>query len=291
MYILIHVYINTDFSIKNNILNFYLKRFAKIYPTYFIVTIVYFLIFREFSFAQYVRIILNDLFLLQGFFKTMFYLGINGGTWSLTTEIFLYFLFPFFMILLNNEASKIDILSSYKSYKILFISFLLSIILSINVMLENSDYIYANPLFRVCDFMCGMGFYFIRDKIKNLKYLGVIHIVVLLLLYISCRHVSSNYMSGQFIILPLFGLWIVIVYYSKSIIYNNKLLEYLGLISYSFYLWQFIPIALGKKIISMYELNIDLVVLGAFLINIVIASLSYHFIEERVRLFIIRKYT
>jgi peptidoglycan/LPS O-acetylase OafA/YrhL len=58
-FIMTHVYMNTDFTNQKNIFKFYLKRFAKIYPTYAISTIVYFAIFRDFSSKQYLRVIIN----------------------------------------------------------------------------------------------------------------------------------------------------------------------------------------------------------------------------------------
>jgi peptidoglycan/LPS O-acetylase OafA/YrhL len=53
-----------------------------------------------------VRVFVNDPFLLQAFFPSMFNVGINGGTWSLGVEMFLYFLFPFLM-LLSRDSAKI----------------------------------------------------------------------------------------------------------------------------------------------------------------------------------------
>jgi peptidoglycan/LPS O-acetylase OafA/YrhL len=99
-------------------------------------------------------------------------------------------------------------------------------------------------------------------------------------------------MLGQFIIVPLFGLWIVMTYYSKSLFYNNKIMEYLGLISYSFYLWQFAAIELGKKLLKEYpDINIHLIFFFSFMTNVIISMLSYHLVEERARKLIIAKYS
>ena len=103
-FIMTHVYQNTDFTKRINIFNYYIKRFAKIYPAYIIATILYFCIFHNWSGSEFVRIIVNDIFLTQAFFASMFNLGMNGGTWSLTVEMFLYFLFPFLIILLNKNG-------------------------------------------------------------------------------------------------------------------------------------------------------------------------------------------
>jgi peptidoglycan/LPS O-acetylase OafA/YrhL len=82
----------------------------------------------------------------------MFNLGINGGTWSLTVEMFLYFLFPFIILL------------AHRSAKILIPAIIFSVLTSLNVSFEIQDYIYANPVFRIGDFMCGIGFYFLKER-------------------------------------------------------------------------------------------------------------------------------
>lgn len=279
-YIMSHVYANTDFSKAVNIRSFYVKRFAKIYPTYALTTVFYFSYFRDFSLSEYVRILINDLFLVQGFFPSMFKLGINGGTWSLTVEMFLYFLFPFFLIL------------SGKSPKIAIAGIIIAILISLNVYFEKSDPVYANPIFRLADFTCGIGFYF---ALRNLGPSRCLHFLVLPLLFCVCVCLGDGkyrYMLGQFIIIPLFGLWIALVHHSSSFIYNNRMLEYLGLISYSFYLWQFVAIELGKKMVLWFPMiHLHLIVLIVFAANVAASSLSYHWIEERTRKWILFKYS
>jgi len=205
----------------------------------------------------------------------------NGATWSLTVEMFLYFLFPFLILL------------SAKSPKILIASLLIAAITSFNIYSDKSEYIYANPVFRLADFMCGIGFYFLNDKFKGVKFANLLHSAIVVLLICVCIKLGNDYqyMGGQFVIVPLFGAWIAMVYHSKSIIYNNKILEYLGLISYSFYLWHFFAMELVKKLFKIYpDISVHLLFLFAFTINLGVSSLSYHLIEERARKFILVKF-
>lgn len=280
-FIMAHVYSNTDFTKRGNIFNFYLKRFAKIYPCYAFATIIYFIFLHDYTSKQILRVLVTNPFLVQGFFPNIFTIGINGGTWSLTVEMFLYFLFPFLILL------------SAKSPKILIASLLIAAITSFNVHADKSEYIYANPVFRLSDFICGMGFYFLKDKFKEIKFSNLLHLVIVILLIYSCIKLGNDYqyMGGQFVIVPLFGAWIVMVYHSKSKIYNNIILEYLGLISYSFYLWQFVAMELGKKLVKIYpDISVHLIFLAAFTINLTVAALSYHLIEEKARKFILVKF-
>lgn len=195
--------------------------------------------------------------------------------------MFLYFLFPFLILL------------SAKSPKILIASLLIAAITSFNVRMDKSEYIYANPVIRLADFMCGMGFYFLKDKLKEIRFANALHLAVVILLICACRKLGNGYqyMGGQFVIVPLFGAWITIVYHSKSNIYDNKILEYLGLISYSFYLWQFVATGLGKKLVKIYpDVSVHLVLLAALTLNLAISILSYHFLEKRAQKFILAKF-
>lgn len=277
-FILTYVYQNTDFVNRQSISSFYLKRVARIYPTYIISTIVYFVFFHDYSLAQFCRVILNDIPLIQAFFPTMFGIGINGGTWSLSVEFFLYFIFPFLMLLCG------------KSWHVLIVGIFLSIILSLNVTLDLTDRVYAHPIFRIPDFLCGIGFYFLSGK---LKYNSMLHFLTLILIFISTAWLGNptyQYMQGQFILVPTFGLLVALVSQTKSKIYNNRILRYLGTISYSFYCWQFIALNAGKYLNKHFpEMNIFYIILIIFILNIVISSLSYHFIEKVFRRLILDK--
>lgn len=280
-FIMAHVYRETDFTNRTHIGHYYLKRFAKIYPTYILATVTYFVVFPETT-TDMVRVVTNDLFLVQAFFPSMFRLGLNGGTWSLTVEMFLYFLFPFLMLI------------TAKSPKTLWVAFGFTALISLNVYLAPTDYTYANPVMRLGDFLCGMGFYFIKDKFKDLRFAGLLHVSVIALLFGACHNFGSkgyNYMLGQGLIAPLFGLWITLLYYSKNRIFDNPVMNYLGLISYSFYLWQFVMVKLGKGIlIHDPAFNTHLLVIGGLALNLTLSALSYHLWEEKWRKVIVRRF-
>jgi peptidoglycan/LPS O-acetylase OafA/YrhL len=274
-FILTHVHMNSDFTKKREILNFFIRRIAKIYPTYIIATITFFIIYHNLSNRDIIRIVLNDISLTQAFYPSMFSLGINGGTWSISVEMFLYFLFPFFMIIFRNDA------------KIIIIGFLLVTLASLNIALVDpledkfaGDILYSNPVFRLGEFCLGIGFYFIKENKVFQKKHGLV--LTSVLLFLACTylgHFRNQYMLGQFLIAPLFGVLITFAFYSKSIVLNNGVLEYLRKISYSFYLWQF----LWTIFINANNININHLIIFHFLITLIIASISFYFIEEGVR--------
>ncbi len=279
-FVMAHVYANTDFTSRSEIYNYYLKRFAKIYPLYLISTIIFFSIFRDYSIIDYSKVIINDIFLSQGFFKSIFAIGANGGTWSLSVEMFLYFLFPFLCILLNKNGSIAVI-----------VGILMAFIISMNILLNpnTTDHIYSNPVLRVPDFLIGMGFYFIREnKIFN----NLSHILIVPALFAVCIFLGageSQYCMGQFLIASMFGVWIACVSHCNSKIYNNQIVVFLGTISYSFYIWQFTSIGFARILKEHYGFHGHFIMLSSLLLNIIIAYLSYKWIEEPCRKAIINR--
>lgn len=120
---------------------------------------------------------------------------------------------------------------------------------------REGDYIYANPIFRISDFLYGIGFYLIRKNFHLERKLDcILHFILLIILFsltVLLGNANSGYMKGQVFIVPIFAIWITLVFHSKSWFYNNKILEYLGTISYSFYLWQFVVLELGKNSLNI----------------------------------------
>ena len=279
-FILTHVYKEENIDSRIKIFNFYIKRFARIYPVYIISTITYLLIYHLEP-LQLFRTSIIDIFLIQSFFKSMFLIANNGGTWSLSVEMFLYFLFPF-VVILSNQSSKV-----------LYFALFISLITTLSLIFEQSDYIYANPIFRVSDFLFGVGFYFLAHHFKKLAQYTSIHLSMAALLIITSIFLGGadyQYMKGNFLIAPLFAFWISLIFHSKLLFYSSKIMVYLGTISYSFYLWHFISINLSQYFIEIYpQINLNIVVFATLIMNIACASLSYYFIEEKSRKYIIAK--
>lgn len=77
--------------------DYMIKRFARIYPVYFICMLLYVAVKQQYSAAD---IAINGLFLQSIFTADHF---IIGPGWSLSTEWFMYLLFPVLIVLFNNR--------------------------------------------------------------------------------------------------------------------------------------------------------------------------------------------
>ena len=281
-------YYDVDFNFKE----YLLKRFARIYPLYFIVTSLTFIYYAVFwmqnSINDFNIYIFNMLF-LKGFFDDIKFSGVAQG-WSLTVEEMFYFLVPLFFILIRkskwflifipitflvfgvclvNIFSEIDIHGFFKSYEFMF------------------DYTFFG---RVTEFFVGMALAFFlrnnknRNRFMYFTLIGIIGIVLnIYLLSIlkigNCDGIES--LQGKVIntlILPCFG--IAPLFYGlikeKTIISKflaSDLLVLLGKSSYAFYL-----IHIGIFMITLEKIKTNTFYLFVFL-NL-IAIFFYLYIEK-----------
>lgn len=293
-YILSYVYAKKSFQTSREIFGFYLKRVARLYPVYIAATLVYFIFVRPempYVVGDWIRIVINDLFLLQAFFPGMFQLGINGGTWSISVEAFFYFLFPFILLLFAKRP-----------YTLLVVSLFLTVIISVNIIGEKSSLresiknYYSNPLLRINEFMTGVAFYWLgaRGSLNQLpkwfRSASFVFILIFALTVLNQSNDGHSYMGLNCFIVPLSGL---LIFNFHNIGFgpmkNSRVIHYLGRISYSFYMWQFVAIEVGKYLKANYALHVWEIMIMVLFLNIFVSSLSYHLIEEPFRRMILKR--
>lgn len=253
------------FSFKTYLIN----RIARIYPMYFLLTILTFLAIglSNSSFApnQWVLFFLNISF-LRGFFDHFKFSGIAQG-WSLTVEETFYFLAPIiFMLIKRNNYF-------YFWLPLLFVLLGLGLVglgTQINFygffQSQNFLFWYTFPG-RCFEFFIGIGLAFayrhnwIRLRFNQFTYLGIV-IIILGIYGISVMNEGVDFQYRSIasiligtILLPMFG--VAVFYYGLlkektriSGILGSRLFILLGKSSYIFYLIHIGVIATGLHFIS-----------------------------------------
>lgn len=299
--------INNQFSFKN----FYQRRINRILPAFF------FVIFVTSFFAWYVlapdefNIFLNSVKSTTYFSENIFFANKTGGyfdlsadnmpilhTWSLAVEEQFYILLPFILLfLLRIKFHKKDILIVL--FVLSLISFSLAQISPNSYFLSRHNY-YSLYTGRAGELLAGsiIGILTTSKNVYQMSRLNKIRMISFYknifsmsgLFIVSCSiiFISNKYVFPSFLtIIPVLGV-VLILYFSDKNTFLYKFLSlrlfvFIGLISYSLYLWHWPIISLYKQYFIIDHLTgfIDyFFVISSILI---LSLLTYYFIENPCR--------
>ena len=281
------IYNKIKLSKNFNFLNFYLKRFKRIYPVLFFILSISLIIIILF---QPLDLFLNNLkvyffsligisnfyylFSKKDYFDTVFE-DPFAHTWSLGIEEQFYIIFPFFLFFFL----KIQNYSKIIFFIILIIVFGISLSIFFQ---ENIKLIFYSPLFRFWEFLIGTIAFFTYKKIKFKNNLLSLLILAILIIFIFFPK-NINLPAITLVTCVLTSIFILVYKSNNNEIINsfieNKFFIILGNISYSFYLWHL-------PIIYFYDLYFFKSFFRIPLVFIIIFILSYFFfifIENKFR--------
>ncbi|AFY91606.1 putative acyltransferase [Chamaesiphon minutus PCC 6605] len=295
---------------------FLIKRFARIYPVYILISILTlpFLVIPQVGadaigtiayLLTYLLVVILNVFLLQAWLPSLFNYWIDGGTWSLSVECFFYVLFPYILFVLKP-------LSLDRLKKLLLIFYILSLIpglVFISPLVPKVLFatVYALPIYRLSEFIIGViiAIIFITNSdrpaaksVPDRYKLVLVTIGLLTYLSIYAKAVPQIYVIHNFVAIPAIA---AIVYYCASIskgylyrILANRTFVVLGKISYSFYLVQSIPllfIETNYRMLVQYVPFIAdryLLAFAIFSITLLGSAITYYAIENPLRKFIVK---
>ncbi len=236
--------------------NYWVKRFAKIYPSYFL---AFFLVvlFNYTVKCIYPSIPQRSVFEIFGIQRWLYGGSINFPAWTISIEFFFYMIFPFTVTWLANTSIK-------KVAALVITVFIFSLIITttIGLFFVNRQYsksanmvigtFYRHPIFEYAIFLLGnfCGVCFVRNIsfgiTKNILHvilvitsLGVISGVIFLL-------PAPNPLIAAGILAPVYFVFITSICrlqggFEKML--SNKLFIFLGNISFGIYIFQ-IPVML-----------------------------------------------
>jgi len=221
-------------NVKNITLkSFYIARFARIYPLHFI-TLIISLPFVIYGGWKSILATLPNIFLMQSFIPIKrVYFGANGPSWSISTEMFFYVLFPFIIRLKTNPLVLLSIL--------LIIFQLVIYYLGLPEKYTHAI-IYISPFSRVLDFILGVLLYkltYDKEKCNPNLYQPLSIVIFILFVCASVEYdIPQVFMYDLFFVLP----FLLIIYafsnnkgfISKGLFF--KPIVILGEASFAFYL-------------------------------------------------------
>ncbi|WP_274370269.1 acyltransferase family protein [Morganella morganii] len=259
----------------------YIKaRIVRIYPAYLFMG----LITLPFIFQYDLKTISTSLLLffssMQSWVPQSFSIWNFGGSWSVSTELFFYFSFPLlFPIILSNPLKSLLI-------SILISSLIIPIMLIFNEYNLFPSY-YINPMYRLPEFVSGasLGVLLIKGRPTSIKFKKTLTLISILALILISPRNNIAFIKNNIVTLPatLFLIYILTVSKIKINLLTIPLI-YLGKISYSFYLMQ-LPIFMLMDKYHPYLSNYNkfYIFIFAIIINSILASISYHFVEEKFK--------
>ncbi|NIF82312.1 acyltransferase [Comamonas sp. Tr-654] len=296
-FILAYNYADNSINFKKYIVN----RFSRIYPVYILLSIISIpwigINFTDASFKNLFQIItLNfiNLFALQAWFPNLFNYWTFGGTWSISVEIFLYVMFPLLVNLAKNFTKKHIALG-------VVLLCIISALPGLTTYLFSPPQFgvfYAMPIFRLSEFIIGIFLYKLYILKIRVPYPNIFLFVSTLTFFTYLALFGSElpqYIGHNFIVIPYIALILYLVAAEKtfiSSILSSRAFNFLGRISYSFYLLQiFVLLYLIDNrdfIVEMIPLlsNNILLLICVTIILIISSTVCYYYVEERYRVII-----
>ncbi|MEY8215452.1 MAG: acyltransferase, partial [Colwellia sp.] len=236
----------------NALANFYIRRFFRIAPIYYLGILCYFLL-RTFEGylkvgqvaipEQYTAVnVLANFAFINGLYEPANNNIVPGG-WSIGTEMLFYLVFPFFMALTSKFLTR----------KIWAISLpFIVVVSSISIWelagysVTNNDFLYFSILNQSSVFAVGISLYFIHTYHAHLiSHVGLAKLVMLTIgLSILSLYVGwIRYVEQAFILVPFLAAasFLFLVEIFKRINSNKlQLLQKIGQRSYSMYIMHFV---------------------------------------------------
>lgn len=280
------------FSIKD----FYIRRFERIVPALAVmmmcVLVITFFIYFPVDLKQvsiytfFSGLFLSNYYYLfnSDYFDASSQTNILLHTWSLSVEWQFYIIYPLFLVLLKKFYLK-----RKKEFNAIFLtitlfSFLLVIVFNNFFPSSYSKISFFSFTHRAWEMMFGgMAFLYkdffenkISDFFKNIL-IGLSIVVIA----ISIIFLNETYTwPSSLTLLPVVGTFLVIALSKEYHFYKNSIIQYIGNISYSWYLWHW-PIWVIAKYFDYKGVEVTVLLI---VISLLLASLSYELIEKRSKL-------
>lgn len=276
---------------KFSLLSFYESRLKRIVPAYIflllIVSIVASFLFISTDIYSFRKLFFWSLiFNSNNYFATLdTYFGTKSienpllHTWTLAVEMQFYLILPLLLLFFKKKRRlnifllcSIILLLSYSTY---------------SIFIGKKSLMYFSLLSRMPEFLLGVlaastnirAHNFVKKHSFILSLLGFITLLVCAFVYNEQTH-----FPGLTALIPCMGTLLILVSSNNTVndFFSNKVLVYLGEISYSVYLWHWPIMAFMRYMNDSPQLGIH-EILWAIVLSIILSSISYYLIEKFFR--------
>ena len=263
---------------------YYLSRFARIYPVYLMGLL---LVWPTAHLLNNVPSLLAHFSLMQAFFPA-WVLDFNLPAWSVSVEVFFYAVFPLLFNVFYASGKRQTFV--YAGIIVFWILSQLIYHLALNktfsfaFVTNTESFLFYSPMFHLNEFLLGnmAGLLFIRWNGYVKRNFFWLIVGILVLMFVALKYNSHlNFHNG------LLGVFFVPLILALAMddgpiaqVFNQSALRYLGNISYSIYIYQY-PVFHYMK--GMDTGHIALNFLIKFIVLLMVAALSYQFVETPLR--------
>jgi len=275
-----------------DIFDFYNRRIKRIFPALIIVmtaTLIsgwFLLFYSEYALlgkhiASGTTFISNFFFYTEaGYFDVRTELKPAIHLWSLSVEEQFYIFWPLLLTFISKRK--------WNFLKISFLLIMISFLINIYLTKDKPMAAFYLTLPRFWELAVGgVLAYLISKKLffkeRNKNIFSILGFLLILFSFFLMNK-GINF-PGWFVLLPVFGSFFFIAAGSTAFlnkkIFSNKIMVWIGLISYPLYLWHW-PLLSYLKIIKGNEPAIEYKIL-AILFSILFARLTYFFVEKKIR--------
>ena len=189
-------------------------------------------------------------------------------TWSLSVEWQFYLFYPIILLVVSKIQRNLI-------KPVVVTLFVISVALSLYYSQDNSYFLLHTRAWELL--AGGIVYLFPLNKLQLLSYKKKLLIeIVGLILIVSILFRTDSKIWSTLVVLPsVLGAMLVIATNNEKSILSNKLMQYLGDISYSLYIYHWIVLSIFSRINLINNTIVGIIVIG------VLAILSYHLIEKK----------
>jgi peptidoglycan/LPS O-acetylase OafA/YrhL len=286
-------------TLKWNLLSFYIKRFFRIAPLYYVGIAFYFFYSAVLNFIKTKHFIFSTQYTLQNIFSNVFFIhgfvpeannNIVPGGWSIGTEMAFYLVFPIIFFLFRNKNHFLRLLYLIIISGLCYIS--INLIGLYRFSTSNNSFLYYNLINMLPVFILGVFFYNYK-KYHQIEYMitNKITNLILLLLFTLISLISFTLYFNISFTPFLCGIAFILMVdiFKRYKILNNNLLMRIGQLSYSMYLFHFIfawqiSDEVNTILINKLQLNPIFILLICYFITVagtfVLARISEKMVEK-----------